>query len=251
MLSRRHVLAGLGALTTFPALAQDTCELPGATIPAVTGPFPPTDHHRTLGGHPNPGVRRDVPGEHDLDLVETAAGGTPEGQIVVLGGQVVTAGCAPVAGALVHLWQADHHGRYNHENERRSVTADDLDPAFGYWGSALTDADGRFSVRTVVPGAYLAGGTWWRPPHLHWRLEADGLAPVTTQTYFDGDVLADAARVREQNAADLILNLRESFERYAGDTPLDEARRRVKEELVARLVALDGVPTAELRFRLG
>ena len=250
-LSRRHLLAGLGALTVLPARAQDSCELAGATIPAVTGPFPPPDHHPTLGGRANPGVRRAVPGEHDLDLVGTEAGGGPGGQVVLLRGQVVTAGCLPVVGATVHLWQADHAGQYNHENERPTVKASDLDPYFGYWGTATTDAEGRFVARTIVPGAYLAGGTWYRPPHLHWRLAANGLEPFTTQSYFDGDVIEGVERIRELNAADYILNLSGGYEGYAGTTPLEQARARVKEELVARFALVESVPTAELRFRLG
>ena len=257
---RRDLLTGLGGLAALggllrpgPARAGE-CALEGPSVPAVTGPFPPIDFLPTLRGAANPGARRPV-GENDMDLAALeGAGGPPLGQIVLVRGQVITAGCVPVVGAAVQIWQADAAGHYNHENERGSVTSGDLDPHFGYWGSTLTDEEGRFQVRTIVPGAYPAGGTWWRPPHLHWRLKADGLPEVITQSYFDGDALEDARAIRKLTRKDLILNLQSGFTEGFDGEALARARQRALQELVVGFAAgatAAEPPTGSITFRVG
>jgi len=246
-------LGGAGALTalglTGSARAEE-CALEGPSVPAVTGPFPPIDFLPTLRGAANPGARRPV-GENDMDLVALeGAAAAPKGQVVLVRGQLITAGCLPIVGASVQLWQADADGHYNHENERSSVGADDLDPNFGYWGSTLTDDEGRFQVRTVVPGAYPAGGKWWRPPHLHWRLQAEGLPEVITQSYFDGDALDGVRAIRKLNRDDYILNLRSGFtEGFEGEA-LERARQRVIRELVVPFVEEDIGVVGSVVFRV-
>ena len=262
-MNRRDLLTGLGGVTALglggllrpgAARASAECALEGPSVPAVTGPFPPIDFLPTLGSRANPGARRLV-GENDMDLATLeGAASAPKGQIVRVMGQVITAGCVPVVGAVVQIWQADAAGHYNHENERGSVTADDLDPHFGYWGSTLTDGEGRFQVRTIVPGAYPAGGTWWRPPHLHWRLKADGLPEVITQSYFDGDALEDARAIRKLNRKDLILNLQSGFTEGFDGEALARARQRALQELVVGFAAgatAAEPPTGSITFRVG
>lgn len=247
--SRRALLAGLGAASILPAraLAGD-CEAADPTLPSVVGPFPPLEVHPTANGRPNPGERRPV-AEHDLDLARVNGVEAPaRGQIVGIRGRLLTRGCAPVVGARVVVWQADTDGHYDHENERSEVTADRLDPGFGYWGEATTDAEGGFLLRTVVPGGYPAGGDWIRPPHLHWTLRAEGRAPVDTQTFFEGDALAGIETIRKLNEADLILGLRDGFGGRLQGKALDAARRRVQAEQVVRFAMEEGTPVGSLTF---
>lgn len=247
--SRRTLLAGFGAATLLPAraLAGD-CDAQDPTLPSVVGPFPPLEVHPTANGRPNPGERRAV-AEHDLDLARVNGVETPAlGQVVGIRGRVLTKGCTPVVGARVVVWQADTHGHYDHENERSEVTADQLDPGFGYWGEAKTDADGGFLLRTVVPGSYPAGGGWVRPPHLHWTLRADGLAPVDTQTFFEGDALTGIDAIRKLNEADRILGLRDGFEGRLGGKALEAARKRILAEQVVRFAVEEGTPVGALTF---
>jgi len=244
----------LTAIGTLPgqALAETAECLPeDATVPAVIGPFPPRAFHANAAGRQNPGARMEVT-EHDMDLATVAGALTaPKGQIVVIRGRLLTTHCRPIAGGSVQLWQADARGHYNHENERPSVGVSDLDPAFGYWGSVKTDAEGRFVLRTIVPGMYQASSNWWRPPHLHFTLRGEGLKTVTTQTYFDGDVLDDIDKIRKAMQADYIVNMARGFEEGFRGADLERARKRVRAEQVATFTAgKDGVPTGSLVLRM-
>jgi protocatechuate 3,4-dioxygenase beta subunit len=242
MITRRSLL---GSLLALPVVARAE-DCPEATLDSVLGPFAPESFHPTLGGRKNPGVRRPVV-EDDLDLATIRdLPKAPAGQVVRIRGRV-DAGCRPVGGARVLLWQADHAGAYNHRNERDGTL---LDAAFAYWGEGTTDAEGRFEVRTIVPGAYPASSDWWRPPHLHWTLRKDGFREVTTQTFFDGDVLDGIAKIRELNEADDILNLRGGFEGALRGRALDLGRKRVRDEQVVRFAAGDAEPVGDLVFRL-
>lgn len=260
MLSRRTLTASLGALLVTgcrrsagsPPTSVDPCGFEGPTPGAVTGPFPPLAFRERAGRGDNPGAIADVPEtDFDLTVVEGRAG-VPVGQIVVIRGTVLGPDCAPVVGADLQLWQADAAGNYNHLNEGSRVSAADLDPAFGYWGHALTDGEGRFVLKTIVPGAYPAGSRWWRPPHLHWSISAPGRTRITTQSFFEGDVLDGISEIRDLNHRDHILNIRSGFEGDLSGEALQTARRRLKEEMTATFSPGEsGLPTGELTFRLG
>ena len=69
----------------------------------------------------------------------------------------------------------------------------------------LTDTDGRYAFRTVVPppyeipkdgavGALLRqlGRHAYRPAHLHLKVTADGYTPLTTMVYFADDPYLDS-----------------------------------------------------------
>ncbi|MDP2308634.1 MAG: hypothetical protein Q8P18_21615 [Pseudomonadota bacterium] len=249
MHTRRAFVAGVGSLVAARMAGAATCDLP--TTAAIPGPFEPFDYAPVLRGEPNPGERLAV-AEHDLDLSRvTGAKGPAQGQLVEVAGVVLGPGCTPVAGARVAIWQADANGYYNHQNERSSVSVEDLDSAFGYWGHAITGADGRFHVRTIVPREYPAGPGWFRPPHLHWSVTGKGLSELVTQTYFEGDVLDRIAEIRRLNDADLILNLRGPFEE-GGHGDLAAARKRAREDLVVAFTRQGTAPPkGELRFVLG
>lgn len=110
----------------------------------------------------------------------TAADGEP----IWVEGQVTDQECRPVGGARVEIWQACTTGRYAHPRDGNSAK---LDPNFGYFGYAIADAEGRYSFRTVKPGPYPVGGSWVRPSHIHFRVEAPQTDRLTTQLYFAGD----------------------------------------------------------------
>jgi protocatechuate 3,4-dioxygenase beta subunit len=57
-------------------------------------------------------------------------------------------------------------------------------------GKLRTEADGRYHVRTVLPGRYL-NGAQYRPSHIHVKLRAPGFTELTTQLYFPGDPYND------------------------------------------------------------
>lgn len=115
------------------------------------------------------------------------------GDIVIIEGIVTDQRKRPVAGALVEIWQACETGRYNHPADPNTA---ELDPNFQYWGKAVTDKNGFYRFRTIVPGAYPADTNWIRPPHIHYKVAKLGYVELITQMYFaDNDL----------NTQDLIL----------------------------------------------
>jgi len=97
-----------------------------------------------------------------------------EGTRLALAGRVLTTDCRPVRRALLDFWQADAGGEYDTEG-------------FRLRGHQFTDARGRFSLETVVPGLYPG-----RTRHLHVRVQAPRRDVLATQLYFPGEPQNDA-----------------------------------------------------------
>ncbi len=170
-------------MTPMTTLLRNIPSLLTPTPQQVTGPF--------------------YPGDGAFRLREDLTNELTQGKRVFLQGDVRDQLGFPVMGARVRIWQACASGRYNDE---RDSNPSPLDPAFGYWGLAITDDNGHFSFRTVVPGEYKDTETWTRPPHIHFRVNAPGFLELTSQMYFEGHPL---------NEKDLILEgtPREEWER--------------------------------------
>ena len=104
------------------------------------------------------------------------------------GYRVIDTTRAPIAGAHVELWQTNMHGRYDHPADPNPAP---LDENFEGFGSAVTDAEGRYAFKTIKPAAYPASAPgWWRPPHIHFDVETD-YSRLCTQMYFPGETLND------------------------------------------------------------
>jgi protocatechuate 3,4-dioxygenase beta subunit len=155
-LSRRRVLATGAFAATGLVLAMDDGFAQGLaptpachdgdepTLPEIEGPyFKPKSPLRS-------------------DLRETGIAGRP----VELSGVVLTRACRPVANALVDLWHADDAGAYDNKG-------------FHLRGHVFTDAAGRYSVRTILPGLYPG-----RTRHYHVKVQAANRPLLTTQLYF-------------------------------------------------------------------
>jgi protocatechuate 3,4-dioxygenase beta subunit len=82
---------------------------------------------------------------------------------------VLSRNCKPIAGALLDFWQADAKGQYDNS-------------AFRLRGHQFTDADGRYRLKTVVPGNYDG-----RTRHIHVKVQPRGGSVLTTQLYFPGE----------------------------------------------------------------
>jgi len=101
--------------------------------------------------------------------------GAPERQMLIgreggarltLTGQVLGPDCRPVPSALLDFWQADEAGRYDNRG-------------WGLRGRQRADAEGRYRLETVVPGAYPG-----RTRHLHVKVGRPDGPGITTQLYF-------------------------------------------------------------------
>lgn len=149
------------------------------TPPETEGPFFPVEDQE----------------DKDVDLTKVRGrNGAARGVQVIVNGTLKDAEGKPVEGAWIYIWQACFTGRYNHPRDKNPAK---LDPNFQYWAKFSTDKDGKFSFKTVKPGAYPASDGWTRPPHIHFRVESFNHPQLTTQMYF-----ADEA---ELNNADYIL----------------------------------------------
>ena len=130
------------------------------------------------------------------------SGGVPAGpraigQLITVSGRVMDEDGAPIAGAMIEIWQANAAGKYIHEWDRHQAP---LDPNFTGQGRFLTDREGRYQFRTIKPGGYPVAESdwWWRPPHIHFSVFGPSwMTRFITQIFFPGEPL---------NETDLLLN---------------------------------------------
>jgi protocatechuate 3,4-dioxygenase alpha subunit len=113
----------------------------------------------------------------------TFQGKQARGRHILLTGRVVEEGNRPILNAIIEIWQPDANGVFRHPLDPRFRLAD---PGFFGWGRARTDADGRYSFRTVMPGASSDNGSP-RCPHLNLTVLAIGLTRRLVTTVFFGE----------------------------------------------------------------
>jgi protocatechuate 3,4-dioxygenase alpha subunit len=124
------------------------------------------------------------------------AGPEVSGARVVLEGRVLDGDGAPVPDAVIEIWQANTHGKYDHPDDQQ---AKPIEPGFKGYGRVATDDEGRFCFRTIKPGPVPGPGGTAQAPHLAVSVFMRGLLKrLVTRVYFPGD--------REQ-AQDPILKL--------------------------------------------
>ena len=99
------------------------------------------------------------------ERAELLEAGMP-GQPIELVGFVISRTCKPLAGALLDFWQADDKGRYDNSG-------------FRLRGHQFSDAEGRYRLRSIVPGVYVG-----RTRHIHVKVQPRGGRVLTTQLYF-------------------------------------------------------------------
>jgi protocatechuate 3,4-dioxygenase beta subunit len=181
ILTRRHLLTAAAALSV-PELAFAQAELPATpachdgdepTVRQTEGPFfKPSSPQRT-------------------DLRESGLAGRP----LDVSGFVVSRACKPVAHALIDVWQADEKGRYDNRG-------------FRLRGHLFTDDAGRFTLRTILPGAYEG-----RTRHIHVKVQAPGRPVLTTQLYFPDEPLNRTDRLYRR---ELDMRLAQADDRLLG-----------------------------------
>lgn len=169
----RGAIAAAGLLTlgtALPGTAQD--EPPLMLTPSQQeGPYYPVE----------------IPSDHDADLTvvgdaETVAAGQP----LLLHGVLLDSSGEPVEGAVVEIWQTDALGIYLHPGD---PDFEDRDTAFQGFGTSVTDADGIWAFRTILPEVYGS-----RPRHIHAKVKVGDETVLTTQIYFSGgDIPAEGA----------------------------------------------------------
>src|SRR5215217_3763157 len=153
-------------------------EREGATDTTVLGPFYVGEHRLMPNGAD---ISAGVPGERMF----------VQSRVTDLGGK-------PLAGVQVDVWHADDHGYYDSQK-----------PAYEQEGPSsrgrfVTDADGRFFFRTILPCSYPIPTDGpvgemilqtrrhpMRPAHVHFLVDAPGYEPLITHVFIDGDKYLD------------------------------------------------------------
>ena len=144
----------------------------GATESSVLGPF----------------YQEGAPAyENGANLADEETGGEP----VLVSGKVVDLEGAPVAGAVLDIWQTAPDAVYAAQDENGS---------FNLCGRITTEDDGRYWFHTRKPVSYTvpgdgpvgamleaAGRHNWRPAHIHFMLSAPGYETLVTQLFTDDD----------------------------------------------------------------
>jgi catechol 1,2-dioxygenase len=107
---------------------------------------------------------------------------------------------APIAGAVLDVWQTAPNGLYDVQDPNQ--------PEMNLRGKFRTGADGGYQFRTVHPTSYPIPHDGpvgklleacqrhpWRPSHLHFWISAEGYRPLITALYFEGDPYLDSDAV--------------------------------------------------------
>lgn len=128
----------------------------------------------------------------DVPLGESIAS-EGKGEYLYVEGQVRTTSGAPIPGAVIETWETDDKGFYDTQYADR-VVADCR-------GRLVTDKDGKYGYRAIVPVPYPIPGDGpvgdlllalkrhnIRPNHLHMMIDAPGFRKLTTALYPEGDV---------------------------------------------------------------
>jgi protocatechuate 3,4-dioxygenase beta subunit len=214
-IDRRAVLRTGGLLTlgavlaacsggTRPAAAPASTPTPAATAPPTSSAPPPPPAPSPVDLLDSAGTCTLTPATiagptwFDADAVRSDVRDDRPGTPLAVAFRVVSgAACAPVAGAVVDLWQCDALGVYSGfagaapgqggsaggrdqygDAESRATTQERF-----LRGTQVTGPDGVVQFATVYPGWYPT-----RTAHLHLKVHLDERTLLTTQLFFDDDV---------------------------------------------------------------
>lgn len=192
-LSRRAVLALLGAagaamLGGRSHAQPDSARSIGGKLPACVMTPEQTEGPYFVDERLN---RSDIRGDPADGSVRAGVPLTLELHVASIG----SAGCTPLAGAIVDVWHCDAEGVYS----------DVADPGFRTIGKKflrgyqVTDANGSVRFTTIYPGWYRG-----RAVHIHVKVRAKARAgrshDFTSQLYFD-DSITDRVHAQQPYAS--------------------------------------------------
>ncbi len=197
MLSRRiFLLSAVPVATAFLAACQQIGEVAVSTDGGRSGEpsaaerpdnpetgqtdFPIEVTYFTPSQSEGPFYPVEKPQDRDSDLVVLkGATGRPSGTILEFGGSLYDASGMPVPAAVIEIWQTDNNGIYLHPRDRDQALRD---INFQSYGESVTEEDGSYSFRTIMPRRYSS-----RPRHIHVKVRLGGRELLTTQFYFGND----------------------------------------------------------------
>ncbi len=138
-----------------------------------------------------------VPGSPWREMGDNIAERAEDGEAALISGRVLDPSGAPIASAVLDVWQNSATGLY--------AVQDADQPADNLRGRFETGADGRFWFLTVLPTDYqiptdgpvgrmlaATGRPAWRPAHLHLIVTAPGYQGVVTHLFHDASPHLDS-----------------------------------------------------------
>lgn len=124
------------------------------------------------------------------------------GERVTVQGRVFDGNGVPVPDAILEIWQANAHGKYDHPEDTQHKP---LEPGFKGYGRVPVSADGMFRFVTIKPGPVPGPNGDEQAPHLMISIFMRGLLKrLVTRMYFPDDA---------RNGSDPVLNLVEPARR--------------------------------------
>jgi len=130
-----------------------------------------------------------------LNRDNLAGDGVP-GERVTIQGRVLDGDGVGVPDAILEIWQANAHGKYDHPEDTQEKP---LESAFNGYGRIPTNKQGAFRFATIKPGPVPGPNGKEQAPHLVISVFMRGLLKrLTTRMYFPDDA---------RNAGDPILKL--------------------------------------------
>ena len=96
----------------------------------------------------------------------------------------------PVPDAMIEIWQAKVHGKYNHPEDLSDA---ELVRGFNGFGRSCTDEEGCFFFVSVKPGRVAGLGNTLQAPHMAINVFARGmLKQQVTRLYFSDEINANS-----------------------------------------------------------
>lgn len=139
----------------------------------------PLTSSQTVGPFFSPALLRGDARRNVLIQAETA------GERIRIEGHVLDGDGVAVPDALVEIWQANAHGRYNHPADQGPAL---LDPFFVGFGRSGTAEDGTYWFETVKPGPVTFDGRQSQAPHICVTVFSRGLLNhLATRLYFEDE----------------------------------------------------------------
>jgi protocatechuate 3,4-dioxygenase alpha subunit len=127
------------------------------------------------------------------------AGPGVSGERVTIEGHMFDGDGTPIPDAIIEIWQANSHGKYNHPEDEQDKP---IEPGFRGYGRIPTDETGRFSFTTIKPGAVPGPDGKMQAPHIAVSIFMRGLLRrLVTRIYFPDE---------PGNEGDFVLNLVEA-----------------------------------------
>ena len=139
----------------------------------------PLTSSQTVGPFFGPTLLREDAIRNVLTQPETS------GERIRIEGRVLDGDGMPVPDAMVEIWQANAHGRYNHSADRGPAS---LDPSFLGFGRSGTTEEGSYWFETIKPGRVPFYQDKLQAPHICVTVFSRGLLNhLVTRLYFEDE----------------------------------------------------------------